>query len=713
MGKLIRTFAFDRNAYRASAERSAELVANTIRFVQQRKPLRKTESNALGALISHVGIFVREEGGLRETALARIFLDLYSRNGIDSWRWLIARSLWRFVIPNGTENKTNGVANRLGISFSFFQTILGILQLLASRPDEERFLYYEELYEILDDDENWKLDATGFYLAVLERRQQHGIVDPANARGLLEDLDNQYRLPKDNFSGLFRKAFAQTGLFEFVRNTGRKQVGIALLATLDPVLQRRMRFMLDNPVIWDPQEESWSDFLELHEHDLPQEVSDTASDRTEDEESAVDNPPAIPIDGIVEAAGESFRQAGMFVEDELVRRFVASLLAKRFVILTGMSGSGKTKLAQAFAAWIGQGPQADVIAGDDCREGASYEMVSVGADWTSNENILGYADALNYEKYVRTASLDLILKARDHGNIPHFLLLDEMNLSHVERYFADMLSAMESDEGMRLHGDIDAQGEPTSRDGVPPTIKVPPNLFVVGTVNVDETTYMFSPKVLDRSNVIEFRVADLDMTFFLTDPKAIDFKRIAHVGAGFAEAFVAEAQGNTVLDERDKQKLSAELMLFFNLLSDIGAEFGFRTANEIARFVYFHRKLKGDDWDFRYAMDAQVIQKLLPKLYGSRRKLEPVLCALGMLCYEDRRWEDDGTSFTLGNAGELHEKARRAAALDTDYHPLFAKDRKGDDKYPVASSYYGLSFDKIRRMLALLDRNGFVSFAEA
>src|SRR5215213_8670447 len=198
MGKLIRTFAFDRNAYRASAERSAELVANTIRFVQQRKPLRKTESNALGALISHVGIFVREEGGLRETALARIFLDLYSRNGIDSWRWLIARSLWRFVIPNGTENKTNGVANRLGISFSFFQTILGILQLLASRPDEERFLYYEELYEILDDDENWKLDATGFYLAVLERRQQHGIVDPANARGLLEDLDGQYRLPKDN-----------------------------------------------------------------------------------------------------------------------------------------------------------------------------------------------------------------------------------------------------------------------------------------------------------------------------------------------------------------------------------------------------------------------------------------------------------------------------------------------------------------------------------
>lgn len=350
MGQLIRAFTFDRNAYRSSAERSAQLVANTIRFVQQGKPLIKTESNALGALISHVGIFVRDGDALKETELARAYLNLYSRNGIDSWRWLIARSLWRFVIPNGTENKSNAVADRLSISFSFFQTILSVLQLLAARPDRERFLYYEELYEILNDDKNWELDATGFYLTLLKRRQQHGVIDSSSARGLLEDLDKQYRIPRDNFSGLFRKAFAQTGLFEFVRNTGRKEVGIALSATLDPVLQRRLRFMLDNPVTWNSEWESWSDFLELHEDDLPQEVSDTV----EDEEPTADTPDAVSIDGIVEAAGESFREAGMLVEDELLRRFVASLLAKRFVILTGMSGSGKTKLAQAFAAWISQ-----------------------------------------------------------------------------------------------------------------------------------------------------------------------------------------------------------------------------------------------------------------------------------------------------------------------------------------------------------------------
>jgi MoxR-like ATPase len=709
MGNLIRAFTFDRNAYRASAERSAELVANTIRFVQQDKPLIKAESNALGALISHVGIFVRDEDGLKETELARAFLRLYSRNGINSWRWLIARSLWRFVIPNGTENKSNGVAERVGISFSFFQTILGVLQLLAARPDQERFLYYEELYEILNDDKNWELDSTGFYLKLLERRQRHGVIDPSSARGLLEDLDNQYRIPRDNFSGLFRKAFAQTGLFEFARNAGHKEVGIALSATLDPVLQRRLRFMLDNPATWDPEGESWSEFLELHEHDLPQEVSDTV----EDEEPTADTPDAVPIDGIVEAAGESFRGAGMFVEDELLRRFVASLLAKRFVILTGMSGSGKTKLAQAFAAWLSQRSFVSLFTEDETSGGASYEVVSVGADWTGNENILGYADALNYEKYVRTASLDLILRARDRGNLPHFLLLDEMNLSHVERYFADMLSTIESGEGMRLHGDKDEEGRPASRDGVPPTVKVPPNLFVVGTVNVDETTYMFSPKVLDRANVIEFRVSDTDMASFLDDPRPIDFKSIAFAGAGYAEALVAEAKGEARLVRQDAQKLSAELRLFFGHLSDIGAEFGFRTAHEIARFVHFHQKLMGEAWDFRYAIDAQVIQKLLPKLYGSRRKLEPVLCALGMLCYEERRWEGDDNSVTLENEDDLREKVRRAASLEEEYHPLFAKDKRGEDKYTVADSYYSLSFDKIRRMLALLDRNGFVSFAEA
>ena len=101
--------------------------------------------------------------------------------------------------------------------------------------------------------------------------------------------------------------------------------------------------------------------------------------------------------------------------------------------------------------------------------------------------------------YMKSNALKLILEAGkpENKDKPFFLILDEMNLSHVERYFADFLSAMESKEEIPLH---DSEDEKI----IPQSIEIPKNLFVIGTVNVDETTYMFSPKVLDRANVIEF-----------------------------------------------------------------------------------------------------------------------------------------------------------------------------------------------------------------
>ena len=103
--------------------------------------------------------------------------------------------------------------------------------------------------------------------------------------------------------------------------------------------------------------------------------------------------------------------------------------------------------------------------------------------------------------------------------MPHFLILDEMNLSHVERYFADMLSAIESGEPLHLHSEAGTVGHPALPSGVPRELSLPPNLFIVGTVNVDETTYMFSPKVLDRANVLEFRVTEEEMVGFLANYK--------------------------------------------------------------------------------------------------------------------------------------------------------------------------------------------------
>ncbi len=305
---------------------------------------------------------------------------------------------------------------------------------------------------------------------------------------------------------------------------------------------------------------------------------------------------------------------------------MAALLTKRFCILTGLAGSGKTKLAEAFATWL-------------CESPAQYRIVAVGADWTSNENLLGFADALKLGQYRApvNGALELLLRAHADEEKPYFLILDEMNLSHVERYFSDFLSAMESGNApLSLHGGPAGMAlDETGATVVPPKLSLPTNLFIIGTVNVDETTYMFSPKVLDRANVIEFRAGADQMATFLDDPAGINLQELETQGVPFATWFVRRA-----LDDADiaaladsagaelAPKLKADLIEIFAKLASFGAEFGFRTAKEIARFMVIHRELSGPDWDYKDALDAQVLQKLMPKLHGSARKLEGVLKAL-------------------------------------------------------------------------------------
>ncbi len=209
-------------------------------------------------------------------------------------------------------------------------------------------------------------------------------------------------------------------------------------------------------------------------------------------------------------------KAKLHYSENSLARFLASCLAKRFVILTGLSGSGKTKLAQSFSYWITENSKHF--------RGSQVCLVPVGADWTNREPLLGYPNALEPGKYIKPENniVDLMIEAskEENSNKPYFLILDEMNLSHVERYFADFLSAMESGEAITLHpGSNDwKDGSGKWKDCIPDKIKLSRNLFIIGTVNIDETTYMFSPKVLDRANVIEFRVSDDEMTKFLQKP---------------------------------------------------------------------------------------------------------------------------------------------------------------------------------------------------
>ena len=333
--------------------------------------------------------------------------------------------------------------------------------------------------------------------------------------------------------------------------------------------------------------------------------------------------------GAFQALENAFSEAGLLLDPVAIRRFSVSLLSKKFCILTGLAGSGKTKIAEAFAMWL-------------CASPDQYRIVAVGADWTSNENLLGYADALQTGVYRPpvNGALELILRAHADTTNPYFLILDEMNLSHVERYFADFLSAMESSNApLSLHGvatglqagGVGGAGAVT----VPSSVALPDNLFIIGTVNVDETTYMFSPKVLDRANVIEFRATAAQMGAFLDDPVGIDLDGLASQGVGFAAAFVARAQADAdiaaLVDTQGTAvapQLKADLLQVFDALAGVGAEFGFRTAKEIARFMVIHKELSGLDWQYKDALDAQVVQKLMPKLHGSARKLDAVLKAL-------------------------------------------------------------------------------------
>lgn len=631
-------------------------------------------------MISFVGILAKDGTECNVTPLGEIYKRLNALNEEDSWRWLITRTLWLYTVPNGTDVAVNRVASNLGTSFSFFQILLGLLWHLSALNDDDRFLSYEEFCILFDDDSKWQLSSQDLFKELLTLRQSGDA--KASTRSLLGDLETQYQVPRDNLNTVLNKAFQQTGLFDYRRTAGRN-TAISLSGTLDRVLHGRIRFVLDHAAAWTSSTE-WSEYLQPRTADLPEDVSALVTEVVEEE------PPNEPITELAAAATGAFRDAGLQFDEELVRRFAASLLAKRFVILTGLSGSGKTKLAQAFATWL-----------SPSHSGAAKhsEVVPVGADWTAKESSLGYADAINVGKYVRTTPIiDLILRAHSDPEWPYFLILDEMNLSHVERYFADFLSALESGEEIPLHSGL------SLIDGVPPTIGLPNNLFIVGTVNVDETTYVFSPKVLDRSNSIEFRVRPDQMIGFLKDRGAVALQSLRGGGAKFAKSFVVES-ARTNVETSSNDRIIAELSLFFDVLTMFGNEFGFRTANEITRFVYFHQQITAGAWDIDRAIDAQLCQKLLPRLNGSRRRIEPVLCALAILCHRQHLWDEDQRHLT--NRTSLIEGAAAAGRLDESLHPLLTPDNFSD------APSYPLTFSKINRMLARLATEGFTSFAEA
>jgi 5-methylcytosine-specific restriction protein B len=302
--------------------------------------------------------------------------------------------------------------------------------------------------------------------------------------------------------------------------------------------------------------------------------------------------------------------------DVTVVPFLASLLTKPFVILTGLSGSGKTQIALKFGEWLGSERRL---------------LVAVRPDWTGPEALFGYPDILQPpDKGGRQAwnvpePLEFILRAARNPQDPYVLILDEMNLAHVERYFADFLSGSESREpqvpNLALEDGHWRQNHDEER------IAIPRNLFVVGTVNVDETTYMFSPKVLDRANTLEFRVATEDLAS-LARPKVMEPAGPEILSTIMAVATDDEWQHANA--SADFEPFAEHLKEMHRTLSASGWEFGHRTYYEALRFAAIFNAMGETDW--RQALDIQVLQKILPRLHGSKKRIEPTLVALARYC---------------------------------------------------------------------------------
>jgi 5-methylcytosine-specific restriction protein B len=369
------------------------------------------------------------------------------------------------------------------------------------------------------------------------------------------------------------------------------------------------------------------------------------------EPSEVEVEPVKDLKQITTAFQSALQAAHLCIPERLSRAFLTALATKRFAILTGVSGSGKTQIALRLGDWFGEGRSL---------------LVPVRPDWTGPEPLLGYEDALatpnkdGQRPYHAPEVLQFMLKAAQDPHHAYLLILDEMNLAHVERYFADILSGLESKEAVL----------PNIQNGYQNgKIPLPTNLFIVGTVNVDETTYMFSPKVLDRANTFEFRVETDDL--ILTESRPTK----AQPGdEALVRGFLAIAQDETF---QPIEAFAKHMQTLHRLLAAADWEFGHRVFYEANRFAAL--LAAAGDASLESALDAQVMQKILPRLHGNRRRLEPTLHALGCFCI-DLNYDPDANH------------AERYKAL---------KDQPA--KLPIARA-------KIKRMLRDLRDNQFTSF---
>jgi 5-methylcytosine-specific restriction protein B len=277
-----------------------------------------------------------------------------------------------------------------------------------------------------------------------------------------------------------------------------------------------------------------------------------------------------------------------------VRRFHAAmnfLSHKHFVILSGLSGTGKTQLALKYARAV-HGLTATKI------PDPFLFVCPVRPEWTDPTGLTGYYDVLS-NRYIVPPFLEAVLLATAHRDSPVFVVLDEMNLARVEYYFSDVLSAVETGEDLQLHSSgVPLEG--STGTSVPAALPLPPNLYIAGTINIDETTNPVSDKVLDRASVIDMSAVDLP-------------------------GFLSGLEGREPVLRDARAACEAHLLAAQAVMAVHGLGFGYRVAEEVVRYHAFAAEhLKADATS---VTDDLMVQKVLVKLRGGERQ-RPLLTGL-------------------------------------------------------------------------------------
>lgn len=306
---------------------------------------------------------------------------------------------------------------------------------------------------------------------------------------------------------------------------------------------------------------------------------------------------------------------GFIYNPEDIYNLFLSLKTKPFVILAGISGTGKSKIVRLFAEAVG----ANVGNG-------RFKMISVKPDWNDSAELFGYYN-IN-DEYVPGLLTEFISSAKKNKNLPYFVCIDEMNLARVEYYFSEYLSLIES----RRRENDEIITDNISIGTKPSDLYLPENLYVVGTVNMDDTTFSFSRKVLDRANTIEF--ADVDLSkIFLENEYIDDTGNLTLHNKLLKSTYINIHE----IEEEHRDfatKINNKLLEINGILQKGKKHFAYRVRDEIIYYMVENKKL--ELLDEKEAFDFQILQKILPLINGSEAVIKEILIELFKKCMEKK-----------------------------------------------------------------------------